>query len=463
MKINGYRSLLLLLVVPVLLLVQLGIGIGIYRSARKAVTIERNNNRLDLYLRTNSKYVSYAESATREYQLTDDIKYYESYLIDLDEWKKNEATYDTMPAEIKRADVQVIQDLSHQKLAVTAGIISLYKNNAKDSALNLGKSAYVHTLMDSVRGKTTTLRNRLTDETATARAYVFKLIYAFVVVIVSLIVISLFFAWFIYRTFNQYTRNLEQTVTSLEAANKKMSELNDGLRAANNYLEQLAHISAHDLKSPILTLNGLVDMLFKSGHASDADKEVMRLQKKAIAQMQQTNNGLNDILKLREGLLSKETISTEPMALADILNAVKNTLQQDIEKSGARLVIQLNGLDKVPFPFLYMQSMLFNLMSNAIKFRSPERPLVINLQVQQQDKDLFIFTLQDNGLGFDMARNKGKLFGMFKRFHPQIEGTGVGLHIVKSIAEAFSGRVEVESEQGKGTIFTITIKNPSVS
>ena len=464
MKIDSKRSLILLLVVPVLLIVQLGIGIGIFRNARKAATIERNNNKLDLYVRTNSKYVTYADAAVREYQLTDDNKYYDSYKIALDEWKKNESYYDTLPAELKmRKELLPIRNLSRKKLELSAQIMDLYRSDEKGAALTLGKSHEVQALIDSVQAKSTELRNQLTDESLVERARVFKLIYAFIVVIVTLIALSLFFAWFIYTTFNQHTRQLEKSVSSLEEANQRMQKLNEDFRAANNYLEQLAFISAHDLKSPIHTLGGLVDLMMRMENRSPADLEIMRLQKKVVFQMQQTNNGLNDILKLREGLLSEDTINRDPMALSGILNAVKTTLQQNIEENGAQLHINLNGLDKVPFPFLYLQSMLYNLISNAIKFKHPGRTAVINVEVKKTEKNTFVFEIKDNGLGFDVARNKGKLFGMFKRFHPDIQGTGVGLHIVKSIVDAFGGEIEVESEVDKGTEFKITIKNPIVN
>jgi len=317
--------------------------------------------------------------------------------------------------------------------------------------------------MDSVRSNSTDLRNMLTAETAYARAQVFKLIYAFIIVIATLIVLSLFFAWFIYTTFNQHTSQLEKSVASLEEANHKMLKLNEDFKAANNYLEQLAFISAHDLKSPIHTLGGLVDLMMRAENQSPANQEIMRMQKKVIFQMQQTNNGLNDILKLREGLLSEASINREPMALSAIVDTVKSNLQQSLDESGTRLTVNLNGLDKVPFPFLYIQSMLYNLISNALKFRHSGRIPVINLQVKWAEKDIFIFVISDNGLGFDISRSKGKLFGIFKRFHPEIQGTGVGLHIVKSIVEAFNGEIEVESAVDKGTEFTITIKNPLIN
>ena len=264
MKKNSKRSLALLAVMPVLLLVQLGLGISIYQNIRHAAVIEANNNKLDLYIKTNLKYVSFSESAIRGYLLSEDNKYYESYKTDLEEWKKNEVYYDTLPPEVKRDEVKEIQSLSHQKLDVMAMTMQFYKNNEKDSALNLIKAANAQTLMDSVRARSNALRNELSNEFADEHARESKLLYAFLGLIALLLVISLFFAWYSYRTFNQYTKSLEENVANLNDTNQKMLQLNNEFKAANSYLEQLAFISAHDLKSPIHSLGGLIDMLLKS-------------------------------------------------------------------------------------------------------------------------------------------------------------------------------------------------------
>jgi signal transduction histidine kinase len=122
----------------------------------------------------------------------------------------------------------------------------------------------------------------------------------------------------------------------------------------------------------------------------------------------------------------------------------------------------MNGVSEIHFPFFYLQSVFYNLLANAIKYRDPGRELIIRFEAQRIDKQAFRFVIADNGLGFDMSRAKDKLFGVFKRFHPNIEGTGLGLHIVKSIVDAYGGEIAVNSEVGKGTTFEITLKNPII-
>ncbi len=236
--------------------------------------------------------------------------------------------------------------------------------------------------------------------------------------------------------------------------------LNEELKAANSYLEQLAFITAHDVKSPILALSGLTDIIADSAQLRPEDREVLKLQKDVIRQMQRTNTGLNEILKLRNGLLSKDIQNTEPLRLDTIIDSVSSMVRRDLDKADALLEVSLHDMADIQFSFFYLQSVFHNLISNSIKYRDPQRPLIIRFDARKGDEDTFIFTISDNGLGFDMARQRDKLFGIFKRFHENIEGTGVGLHIVKSIIDAYGGEISAESEEGVGTTFEIRLKIP---
>ena len=232
------------------------------------------------------------------------------------------------------------------------------------------------------------------------------------------------------------------------------------LKVAGNYLEQLAYISAHDLKNPIITLDDLTAELLNSKDIKGDDLQILQMQKKVITQMRKTNKGINDILKLRQGLLSRETADNGLMPLGGILANVTDTLRADVENTNATLTINLNGLNEVQFPYFYLQSAFYNLITNAIKYRSPQRNPIITFEAKRLDIQTFHFTINDNGLGFDMESNKNNLFGIFKRFHPKIDGTGLGLHIVKSIVDAYNGEITVNSAVDKGTTFDITLKNP---
>jgi signal transduction histidine kinase len=113
------------------------------------------------------------------------------------------------------------------------------------------------------------------------------------------------------------------------------------------------------------------------------------------------------------------------------------------------------------FDIAYLHSIFYNLLSNAIKYRNPGRLLLVCVRSHQENGYVCI-TFSDNGLGIDLDRHQESLFGLYKRFHLHVEGKGLGLHLVKTQVEALNGSVAVESQEGKGSTFTVKlpIKKP---
>jgi signal transduction histidine kinase len=114
-------------------------------------------------------------------------------------------------------------------------------------------------------------------------------------------------------------------------------------------------------------------------------------------------------------------------------------------------------VDHLYFARINLRSILYNLLSNAIKYRSPERNPEIKISTSQKDRYI-VLTIQDNGLGLNENQQK-RLFTMFKRFHTHVDGTGIGLYIVKRIVENKEGKIEVGSKKGEGTTFKIYFLN----
>jgi signal transduction histidine kinase len=158
---------------------------------------------------------------------------------------------------------------------------------------------------------------------------------------------------------------------------------------------------------------------------------------------------------LRQNLLHGTIDNIEYAPLKTILAEVMTTLQNNIQVAHARLQVELNGLAEVNFPQVHFKSVFYNLLTNAIKYRDGQKPLEIKVEAYQKDTGTYVFVIEDNGLGMDLSLSQGKLYGIFKRFHNHVEGEGIGLHIVKSVVDAYDGTIEVKSEPGKGTRFEI--------
>jgi signal transduction histidine kinase len=269
---------------------------------------------------------------------------------------------------------------------------------------------------------------------------------------ISFLLIGLFLVWITARRLNFF----DAKRTEAEIA---MSKLNDELTAANLYLEQFAFISSHDVKAPVITMKGLVDVMYKTNAVKDEHIKLLDMMEGIIQQMQKTNRALNDILKLRKSLMNKEEMPAAQLSMQDVVNDVKTLLLPDINSAGARFEVDLDSVSDIRFPYVHLKSVLYNVIGNAVKYRDPQRDLVVKLQARQIGSDSISIQISDNGLGMDLSRNRERLFGIFRRFHKHVEGAGVGLHITRSIIEAYGGQITVDSEVGKGTRFEITLNN----
>jgi CHASE3 domain sensor protein len=249
MKLTGKRGLVLLMIMPVLLILQLGMAWNIFRNTKHLAKIEANYNKIDLYLRTNTKYISNGESAQRGYLLTSDKTFYKTYNLDFDEWKKNLDYYDTLPAEIKLQALVDIRNLSCKKFEEMGWTIRMYNSGDKDSSLNIVKTGYGKLLMDSIRSKSTLVRNKINADILAERTHEYTLIYAFFLGVIFLIVFSLFSTWMTYVALRSYTQTLENTVISLKESNERMSKYN--------------YDSYHSLQTPLRNIVGFQQLLEK--------------------------------------------------------------------------------------------------------------------------------------------------------------------------------------------------------
>lgn len=249
-----------------------------------------------------------------------------------------------------------------------------------------------------------------------------------------------------------------------------MLRLNEELKQAlllqqenNRYLEQLAYIGAHDLKAPITTIMGLIDLMNTPEATAGEIKEIAQMVKKTVNQMHRTNTALNDVLRLKTHLTGIDVNNPgELIPLGQLLDDINQTVEGRLTQLNGRLNIALGNYSHLMLPHIHFRSVLSNLVDNAIKYHDPKRQPEITIAVQPTSRGLQI-TVSDNGLGIDVERNRNKIFTIFKRMHNHVEGTGIGLHIIKTIIEAYGGNVSVKSQVGVGTVFTIELLNDNIA
>ena len=230
----------------------------------------------------------------------------------------------------------------------------------------------------------------------------------------------------------------------------ELRKSNEELKKKNNDLDNFIYTASHDLKSPISNLEGLINLLKPNLNNKVSEKEnlMLEMMEKSIFRLRKTISDLTEITKAQKG----EGEPPEEVFFAEILEDVKSDLANEIGRSGLILQVE-TGIPKIVYSRNNLRCIIFNLLSNAIKYRSPERSLVVKI-CTFMEKESVGLEVSDNGVGLS-EQQLPKLFTMFKRLHTHVEGTGIGLYILKRIVENNGGRIEVASELDKGTSFKI--------
>ena len=218
-------------------------------------------------------------------------------------------------------------------------------------------------------------------------------------------------------------------------------------------LNNFSYTASHDLKAPISNIEGLLlallDELPPGTAQSPANQPLPGLMQKSVNRFKQTIDHLTDVSKLQK----EHGQPTEPVDLAAVVRNVCLDLDPLIQSTGVRLAVAVAAAPTVYFSEKNLRSVVFNLLSNALKYRDPNRELQVRLHSRPEGEGV-VLAVQDNGLGLDAA-NEHRLFCMFQRFHGHVEGTGIGLYTVKKMVENAGGRITVQSEVGAGSTFSV--------
>lgn len=231
---------------------------------------------------------------------------------------------------------------------------------------------------------------------------------------------------------------------------KELTHANEQLKKVNTDLDNFIYTASHDLRSPIANLEGLVTLLSKSlENKLDAEEQTMfNMMQKAVNRFKSTINDLTQIISIDKDFAE----GSETLDFSDLVEHVQTDIGQLISESNATITLDAQ-VRNIHFARKNLLSIVYNLLVNAIKYRSPERQLHIHLKTRKEGP-YTILSVQDNGLGI-RADQKDKLFAMFHRVHTHIQGTGIGLYVVKRIIDNNKGKIEVESEVGQGTTFNV--------
>lgn len=260
-----------------------------------------------------------------------------------------------------------------------------------------------------------------------------------------------------------FDRQLSEARTVIEIQNNELQARNINLEEEinhrtkelieyNHQLEQFAFISSHNLRAPVASILGLGNLL-KISQSREDELAVSQKLIHATVKLDSVVKDLNMILEVRKNI----NMTFVDISLQQEVNLILFNLNHDIEVTQAKIHISIGREDTLRTVRPYFSSIVFNLLSNALKYRKPNKAPEIYLSIFQQGTFICI-SVSDRGLGMDLSTIREKLFTLYSRFHDHIDGKGVGLYLVKTQAEALGGYVTAESQVGAGTTIQVFIK-----
>lgn len=246
-------------------------------------------------------------------------------------------------------------------------------------------------------------------------------------------------------------RGIFQDIDERKRAQLLMEETLAIATEQNDKLINFAHIVSHNLRNHSSNLEMLVNFVRESEDPEDR-KELLNKIDQVTNNLTETINHLNEVVRV-ENAVDK---NIEKVNLTEAVLKTLDILAGELRQIGAICQHDLPKEKYVYFTPAYLDSIIINLLSNAIRYRHPERKLEIAISVRETNNFVKL-SVSDNGLGIDMKRYSDRIFKMYNTFHSHPEARGVGLFISKSQVESIGGSIDVESKQNQGSTFTVNI------
>lgn len=245
-------------------------------------------------------------------------------------------------------------------------------------------------------------------------------------------------------------------ITTQKQTEDEMQQLLNTTTFQNESLLNFAHIVSHNMRSHGSNLSMLTNFLLEDRIEEEEKLHTLQMLKKAA-------NGLNDtIAHLNEVVQIKTETEQKIMRLElrTIVDKVSQSLEALFSSNEVKLRVEIPENCEVLGVTAYVESAVLNLLTNAVKYRDPEKESQITVKTEARDQNL-ILHVQDNGQGIDLKKNGDKLFGMYKTFHHHPESRGIGLFITRNQIESMGGTISVTSKPGIGSTFSIALKTSS--
>lgn len=243
-------------------------------------------------------------------------------------------------------------------------------------------------------------------------------------------------------------------ITNLKLVEEELSNVMLITQEQNARLKNFAHIVSHNLRSHSSNIGMLLDLSMRD-YPDLKNNEIFSHLTNASGNLSDTIEHLNEVTLINTAV--EENL--EAVNLYKSVENIKHSITAIAATQGVRIQNNISEDKNVLGVPAYIDSILLNFMTNAVKYSSSSRESYVALTAEKQDDGFVRIDIEDNGLGIDLKKHGRKLFGMYKTFHNHKDSRGIGLFITKNQIEALHGKIKVKSIPGQGTTFSIYLKN----
>lgn len=287
------------------------------------------------------------------------------------------------------------------------------------------------------------LRNGLIDDFSMEKRYIHK---SGKIVWVNLIVAVL------WRESDKEMNHIGivEDITDKKRAEEELKQSFELVSEQNKRLLNFSYIVSHNLRSHTSNIE-LISGLMEGIKSQEEQAEMVHLLQKVSKSLDETMRNLNEVVNIRTNL----NITIERLNLHEYIEKSLSVLEKQIKDKEVTVQNLVPKNILIDYNVAYLESILYNFISNAIRYSNPKKKPLIVLAYHIKEKAL---SITDNGIGIDLNRNGENLFGMYKTFNNNPDAKGIGLFISKNQIDAMGGRIATKSEIDKGTTFTIYFK-----
>ena len=243
----------------------------------------------------------------------------------------------------------------------------------------------------------------------------------------------------------------KQMIDDLASKNRSLEILTQDLERKISQLEEFNQIVAHNLRMPFSNLTLLLGLL-EENNTPEKQDEYYGYLKESIRQLNSNFMDLNEVLKVQ----GNKDITFEECNIDELIHNTTSMLQAMILEKKAVIKIDTQ-VKTIHYPKVYFHNILFNLISNSLKFGNPAIPTLIHIHSFQKETNV-VLCIEDNGLGVDLDKYGDQIFKLHKTFHRGYDGKGIGLFKIKTQVETLGGSIDIDSKPLLGTKITINFR-----